>query len=517
MKMNEKNDKLNFEDITAIKDKIGDETIYFTDKVQKKNLSLITKIQERNFLITDVAIYNFKGNELKRRIKLKNLKGITIAKLSDQFIIHGNQNEYDYLFISPERKKIISTIQNVYELSTGKNLLFCIKNEKDLSKFVVTKKDRKKNKSLFKIEKKELMSIKEFIDSDGSLNINTHPNSQKLEEEFKKNNKYKEGISFSNFEIYSLIGKGNTANIYLANYNGEQVVLKVIDKAFINKNEMIDKIILEKNILSSFNDEKFLCHMKFYFMTDTKICFVLPFYPCGDLYSLLEAQGPFNEATTAFYGVQVAHMLSFLHSRNIVYRDLKLENLMVDENGYLVLIDFGSCKVIEEKTELQCSFDGSIDYMAPEVISGEGHGMMADWWSFGILIYELLCGKPPFHEGSTDRILDLITTSNVRFPSKMKVSSVTRDFINRLLKKLPKDRIGQNEFHQITTHHFFQSANVNFVVNRKASAPLLPNISGDPLANFDVMYTNQEIEDFNNSDDPSILNQISDLFKDFQN
>ena len=303
----------------------------------------------------------------------------------------------------------------------------------------------------------------------------------------------------------------------MANYNGEQVVLKVIDKAFINKNEMIDKIILEKNILSSFNDEKFLCHMKFYFMTDTKICFVLPFYPCGDLYSLLEAQGPFNEATTAFYGVQVAHMLSFLHSRNIVYRDLKLENLMVDENGYLVLIDFGSCKVIEEKTELQCSFDGSIDYMAPEVISGEGHGMMADWWSFGILIYELLCGKPPFHEGSTDRILDLITTSNVRFPSKMKVSSVTRDFINRLLKKLPKDRIGQNEFHQITTHHFFQSANVNFVVNRKASAPLLPNISGDPLANFDVMYTNQEIEDFNNSDDPSILNQISDLFKDFQN
>jgi serine/threonine protein kinase len=189
---------------------------------------------------------------------------------------------------------------------------------------------------------------------------------------------------------------------------------------------------------------------------------------------------------------------------------------MVNENGYLVLIDFGSCKVIEEKTELQCSFDGSIDYMAPEVISGDGHGMMSDWWSFGILIYELLCGKPPFHEGSTERILDLITTSNIRFPSKMRVSSVTRDFIVRLLKKNPKERIGQNEFQQIVTHHFFQGSNVNSVINQKYSPPLTPNISGDPLANFESIYTNQGIEDFNASYDSGILDQIGDEFEDFK-
>ena len=514
--MIERIDKLNFEDNSLIKEKIGDENIYFSDKVKKIKQAMFKKVQERNFVITDLAVYNFKNNELKRRIKIEDLKGITISKLSDQFIIHGNQNEYDYLFISQERTKIISMLQTVYENLTHKDLLFCIKNDKDLTKLVVTKKERKKNPTLFRIEKKELMSIKEFIDSDGSLSINTHPNSQKLEDEFKKNNKYQDGVSFSDFQIISLIGQGSSANIYLANYNGEMVALKVIDKAYIYTNEMMDKILIEKNILSSFKDEKFLCHMNFFFMTNTKICFVLPFYSGGDLYSLLEANGPFDEATTAFYGVQIAHMLSFLHSKNIVYRDLKLENLMVDENGYLVLIDFGSCKIIEEKTELQCSFDGSIDYMAPEVISGEGHGMMADWWSFGILIYELLCGKPPFHEGSTDRILDLITSSNVRFPSKMHVSSVTRDFIIRLLKKIPKDRIGQNEFQQITTHHFFQSANVNSVVNQKFTPPITPNISGDPLANFDVIYTNQPIEDFNSSNDSGVLDQIADLFEDFK-
>ena len=177
--MIERIDKLNLEENPLIKEKLQDENIYFSDKVQKKNLSLISKVQERNFVITDLAIYNFKRNDLKRRIKIEDLKAITISKLSDQFIIHGNQNEYDYLFISQNRTKIINILQNVYENLTHKNLLFCIKNDKDLSKLVVTKKDRKKNPQLFKIEKKELMSIKEFIDSDGSLSINTHPNRQK--------------------------------------------------------------------------------------------------------------------------------------------------------------------------------------------------------------------------------------------------------------------------------------------------------------------------------------------------
>jgi len=516
--MVERIDKLKFEDNPIVKEKIGSENIYFSDKLIKINTSIITKRQERNFLITDQAIYNFKGMELKRRMKIEDIKCITVAKLSDQFIVHGNEREYDYLLVTTERKKIINILQAVFEILTQKDLLFCIKNERDLCRYLVSKKERRKYPYLFKIESPDLMSIREFIDSDGNLNINTHPNSQKLEEEFKSNNTYKNDITFSDFNIIALIGQGNTSNIYLANYKNELVTLKVIDKAYIYDNDMIFHILLEKNILSSFTDEKYLCHMKFFFMTETKICFVLPFYRGGDLYSLLESKGPLDDATAAFYGVQIAQMLSFLHSKNIVYRDLKLENLMLDDNGYLVLIDFGSCKIIEEKLELQSSFDGSIDYMAPEVITGEGHGMMADWWSYGILMYELICGKPPFHEGNTDRILDLITTANVKFSSKIKASSITRDFINKLLQKSPKDRIGQNDFNQITSHHFFQSANIDGILSQKLTPPLMPNISkDDPLANFENIFTNQKIENFEESTNPEELEQFKDLFDDFKN
>ena len=138
--MVERIDKLNYEDNSEIKEKIGDENIYFSDKVNKINTSsFFTKNQERNFLITDQAIYNFKGTEIKRRLQIENIKGITIAKLSDEFIIHGNENEYDYLFVSSERKKIINILQAVYETLTHKNLFFCIKNDSSLSKFLVTK------------------------------------------------------------------------------------------------------------------------------------------------------------------------------------------------------------------------------------------------------------------------------------------------------------------------------------------------------------------------------------------
>ena len=164
--MVEPEDNLGVENNPAIKKNLGEEQIYFSDKIQKKALEgLFSKVQERTFVVTDLAIYNIKVNEIKRRIKIEDLKGITVSKISTQFIIHCNQNEYDYLYLYPNKKKIVKILQNVYENKTSKDLLFCQKNEKDLTKYAVTKKERTKNPYLFKIAQNELTSIKDYIEN----------------------------------------------------------------------------------------------------------------------------------------------------------------------------------------------------------------------------------------------------------------------------------------------------------------------------------------------------------------
>ena len=123
-----------------------------------------------------------KGKEKKRRIEIGSLSGVTISKISEQFIIHGKNDEYDYLYSSPNRLKIIEILEIVYESITQNELLFSIINEKDLSKFVVGNKERKNSPELYKIGAKQLMSVREFIESGGSMNINTHANSLLLED-----------------------------------------------------------------------------------------------------------------------------------------------------------------------------------------------------------------------------------------------------------------------------------------------------------------------------------------------
>ena len=163
----EPEDLLNYENEPEIMQKIGSEKIYYSDKIVKRKKAFFGKDQERNLLITNTAIYNFKKKEIKRRIKLEDLYGITYARDTNQFVIHFNENDYDYLLISENRDKIICFLQYLYEKIKGADLLFSIKNDKDLTKYVVTKSERRKNPYLFKLDKNELTPIKEFFKDSG--------------------------------------------------------------------------------------------------------------------------------------------------------------------------------------------------------------------------------------------------------------------------------------------------------------------------------------------------------------
>ena len=166
--MVEPDDRLSLKNNSNITGKIGDEQINFSFRVQKYSrgsISLFSRNQDRIIMITNKAFYNLDGNEIKRRIKLEDLYGITVSTLSNQFIIHGKSNEYDYLYISSDKKIIIKALQSSYKAKEGNDLLFCKKAERDISKYVIPKKEATKNPYLKRINEAELSSIQEYIDS----------------------------------------------------------------------------------------------------------------------------------------------------------------------------------------------------------------------------------------------------------------------------------------------------------------------------------------------------------------
>lgn len=155
-----------FLNLEKIKSKLGSEKILFFDKIKKKKFGILEHFQIRNFIITDRAIYNFRKDEIKRRVKIEDLYGITYSTKSNQFILHFNENDYDYLFYSEKRDEIIILLQKLFKKIKNKDILFSLKEEKDLSKYVVQKKERKSNPLLFKLDKNNLTPIEEFFKID---------------------------------------------------------------------------------------------------------------------------------------------------------------------------------------------------------------------------------------------------------------------------------------------------------------------------------------------------------------
>ena len=267
----------------AIKQHLNGEKLIYSCKVVKENRFGMN--QERSLIISDKAIYNLKDKEFQRRIEITKIKGITVSKISDQFVIHGNEEEYDYLIISKNKVRLITLIQEVYESFTAKDLLFTISTEKKLGKLVATKKEKANNPKTFKMDISHLIDIQEFIIHKGVIDLNIYFAKTAVLNFLKKNYKCEEH-TLDDFEILKCIGMGRGSKIYAAKYkkdNDKLCALKVIDKTYIAKHNLFEELILEKDILSSF-DCPFIAQMLFHFQTTTKIVFVLPFYKKGDLF-----------------------------------------------------------------------------------------------------------------------------------------------------------------------------------------------------------------------------------------
>jgi serum/glucocorticoid-regulated kinase 2 len=455
--------------------------------------------QERSIILTDKALYNMKKKSLRRKIAYTDIRGITYSKLTYEFVIHGNDDEYDYQYIHQDRNLIICFIAIFYQALAFKPIQICEVEEKTLKNYVTQKKEKKKDYSFSKMDPKFLIDTADFIKQ--NLNEISANSEKDIKEEKKLRNtlfsrhKTVKSVELNDFQIIKVLGRGTFGKVCLVQYKPtkEYFAMKSLKKDVLLDMDQVQSTILEKKILQSL-DHPFLVGMIFCFQTEERIYFIMPFIRGGELFQHLRTEKFFKEDKARFYAASMGLALEYLHNHGIVYRDIKPENILIGEDGYLKLIDFGMAKMLKGN-EKATSFCGTPEYLAPEIITGEGHNRAADWWSYGILIFEMLCGIPPFYCENTERMYDLITNAELRFPKRIQVSDNAKDLIKKLLIKQQDKRLGVNKgFEEIKTHPFFQGFDFDALLAKKLEAPFIPVLKDSlDVGNFDEEFTSEDI------------------------
>lgn len=232
------------------------------------------------------------------------------------------------------------------------------------------------------------------------------------------------------FERIRTLGTGSFGRVMLVRHrtNRHFYAMKLLEKQKIVKMKQVEHTLNEKRILQCIR-HPFVVHLEFSFKDNDNLYLVLPFVSGGEMFTHLRRQGKFGEVQTRFYGAQVALALEYLHYLGLVYRDLKPENILIDSAGFVQVTDLGFCKMVEGRTWTLC---GTPEYLAPEVILSKGYGRSVDWWSFGVLLYEMAAGHPPFYAKDQMQIYEKIVAGRYRFPPHF--STDLKDIIRNLLQ-----------------------------------------------------------------------------------
>ena len=292
-------------------------------------------------------------------------------------------------------------------------------------------------------------------------------------------------ISENDFTKIKLIGKGSYGNVFLVRYNKNNMIyaMKVYKKSDLREKNQENNTKSERNLLTQINFP-FIVEVKFAFQTDSKLFLVQEFIQGGDLFFHIHSGQKFSTQKTKFYLVEIILAIDFLHKNNMIYRDLKPENILIDSKGHIKLTDFGLSKIVTNIEEKSFTICGTLQYIAPEIISGEGYNESVDWWSLGIIMYEMLTGKLPFkfnfdsQEEQEQNDLN-IYDKKIKYPSWIEENA--KDLINKLLNKNPEKRIGSGKegAENIKKHPFFSDIDWNKALNKELRPPFIPKIENE--------------------------------------
>ncbi|XP_044491180.1 serine/threonine-protein kinase AtPK2/AtPK19-like [Mangifera indica] len=303
-------------------------------------------------------------------------------------------------------------------------------------------------------------------------------------------------VGIEDFEVLKVVGQGAFGRVYQVRkkHTSEIYAMKVMRKDKIMENNHAKYMKAERDILTKI-DHPFIVQLKYSFQTKYKLYLVLDFINGGHLFFQLYRQGLFREDLARIYAAEIVSAVSHLHSKGIMHRDLKPENILLDADGHAMLTDFGLAKQFDENTRSN-SMCGTIEYMPPEIILGKGHDKAVDWWSVGILLYEMLTGKPPFIGGNKQKVQQKIVKDKIKLPAFL--SSEAHSLLKGLLQKEPGKRLGSGPrgSEEIKQHKWFKSVNWKKLEAREIQPSFHPDVAGKHcIANFDKQWTEMPLLD----------------------
>ncbi|XP_013924654.1 PREDICTED: protein kinase C theta type-like [Thamnophis sirtalis] len=297
-------------------------------------------------------------------------------------------------------------------------------------------------------------------------------------------------LTIDDFYLHRTLGKGSFGKVFLVELKttNQFFAMKALKKEVVLMDDDVECTMVEKRVLSLAWEHPFLTHVFCTFQTKENLFFLMEYLNGGDLMFHIQSCHKFEMDRARFYAAEIICGLQFLHSRGIIYRDLKLDNVLLDKEGHIKIADFGMCKENMLGDAKTSTFCGTPDYIAPEILLGQKYNMAVDWWSFGVLLYEMLIGQSPFHGQDEEQLFQSIRMDSPFYPRWL--DKIARDLLVKLFVREPERRLGARG--NIRQHAFFQEITWEALERKEIDPPFRPIVkSPGDCSNFDKEFLNE--------------------------
>ena len=301
--------------------------------------------------------------------------------------------------------------------------------------------------------------------------------------------------TLEDFSQLKVLGRGAFGKVVLVRLekNKKLYAMKILKKEIVIKRKQVNHTMTERSLLEKLN-HPFIVKLIYAFQDKEKLYFITEFMQGGELFFHLRRNSQYKEKSVKFYMSEILLAIDYMHKNNFIYRDLKPENILIDKYGHIKLTDFGLSKLLDEEEQKTYTLCGTAEYLAPEIIFEKGYDKTCDWFSFGVVLFEMLCGIHPFKQ-KKGKFNPQIYKMKIQIPEN--ISKCAKDLIEKLLNSNPRERIGYNGSEEIMNHEFFKDIDFDKVIIKQYKPPFIPKLDSEgDLRYFDKGFTEENVESF---------------------